>query len=56
MSFEVLVIIFLSSLLFILVVFQFFFSNVGAKERIKMLLEKQENLEKTIHQVFEEKI
>ena len=55
MSFEVLVIIFLSSLLFILVVFQFFFSNVGAKERIKMLLEKQENLEKTIHQVFEEK-
>ena len=55
MSFEVLVIIFLSSLLFILVVFQFFFSNFGAKERIKILLEKQENLEKTIHQVFEEK-
>ena len=46
MSFETLIIIFLSSLLLILVIIQFFFSNTGSKERIKILLEKQESLEK----------
>ena len=55
MSFETLIIIFLSSLLLILVIIQFFFSNTGSKERIKILLEKQENLEKSIYQIFEEK-
>ena len=45
MSFETLIIIFLSSLLLILVIIQFFFSNTGSKERIRILLEKQENLE-----------
>ena len=55
MSSEILIIIFLSSLLLILVIIQFFFSNVGSKERIKILLEKQENLEKSIYQIFEEK-
>ena len=55
MSFETLIIIFLSSLLFILVIIQFFFSNTGSKERIRILLEKQENLEKSIYQIFEEK-
>ena len=55
MSIEILIIIFLSSLLLILVIIQFFFSNVGSKERIKILLEKQENLEKSIYQIFEEK-
>ena len=55
MSFETLIIIFLSSLLLILVIIQFFFSNTGSKERIRILLEKQENLEKSIYQIFEEK-
>jgi len=55
MSFETLIIIFLSSLLLILVIIQFFFSNTGSKERIKILLEKQESLEKSIYQIFEEK-
>ena len=52
MSPEVLIIIFLSSLLLILLIIQFFFSNNGSRERIKILLEKQENLEKSIYQIF----
>ena len=55
MGLEILIIIFLSSLLFILVIFQFIFSNFGSKERIKILLEKQENVEKSICELFEEK-
>ena len=55
MSPEVLIIIFLSSLLLILLIIQFFFSNSGSRERIKILLEKQENLEKSIYQIFDEK-
>ena len=55
MSPEVLIIIFLSSLLLILLIIQFFFSNNGSKERIKILLEKQENLERSIYQIFDEK-
>ena len=55
MSPEVLIIIFLSSLLLILLIIQFFFSNNGSRERIKILLEKQENLEKSIYQIFNEK-
>ena len=55
MSFETLIIIFLSSLLLILVIIQFFFSNTGSKERIKILLEKQENLEKSIYDKIDTK-
>ena len=49
-----LVIIFLFSTIVILWLFiQFFFSNSNTKERIKVLMEKQENLETSIHSLIE---
>tara|TARA_B100000029_G_scaffold494429_1_gene558153 strand:+ start:385 stop:1371 length:987 start_codon:yes stop_codon:yes gene_type:complete len=53
MSLEFIIILFLSSLLFIVVFFQFFFSNNSNKERLKILIEKQENLEKSLYEVIE---
>ena len=49
-----LVIIFLFSTIVIVWLFiQFFFSNSNTKERIKVLMEKQENLETSIHALIE---
>ena len=49
-----LVIIFLFSTIVIVWLFiQFFFSNTNTKERIKVLMEKQENLETSIHSLIE---
>ena len=49
-----LVIIFLFSTIVIVLLFiQFFFSNSNTKERIKFLMEKQENLESSIHSLIE---
>ena len=49
-----LVIIFLFSTIVIVWLFiQFFFSNSNTKERIKVLIEKQENLETSIHSLIE---
>ena len=49
-----LVIIFLFSTIVIVWLFiQFFFSNSNTKERIKVLMEKQENLEISIHSLIE---
>ncbi len=49
-----LVIIFLFSTIVIVWLFiQFFFSNSNTKERIKVLMEKQENLESSIHSLIE---
>ena len=49
-----LVIIFLFSTIVIVWLFiQFFFSNSNTKERIKVLMEKQENLETSIHTLIE---
>ena len=49
-----LVIIFLFSTIVIVLLFiQFFFSNSNTKERIKVLMEKQENLETSIHSLIE---
>ncbi len=49
-----LVIIFLFSTIVIVLLFiQFFFSNSNTKERIKVLMEKQENLESSIHSLIE---
>ena len=49
-----LVIIFLFSTIVIVWLFiQFFFSNSNTKERIKVLMEKQENLETSIHTIIE---
>ena len=49
-----LVIIFLFSTIVIVWLFiQFFFSNSNTKERIKVLMEKQENLETSIHSLIE---
>ena len=55
MSFESLIIIFLSTILLIWVFFQFFFSNANTKERLKILLEKQEGLEKSLFEIIEKK-
>ncbi len=49
-----LIIIFLFSTIVIVWLFiQFFFSNSNTKERIKVLMEKQENLETSIHSLIE---
>ena len=49
-----LVIIFLfSTIVIVWLVIQFFFSNSNTKERIKVLMEKQENLETSIHSLIE---
>lgn len=49
-----LVIIFLFSTIVIVLLFiQFFFSNLNTKERIKVLMEKQENLEASIYSLIE---
>jgi len=53
MSLEFIIILFLSSLLFILVFFQFFFSNNSNKERLKLLVEKQESLERSLSDIIE---
>ena len=49
-----LVIIFLfSTIVIVWLLIQFFFSNSNTKERIKVLMEKQENLETSIHSLIE---
>jgi len=49
-----LIIIFLFSTIVIVWLFiQFIFSNSNTKERIKVLMEKQENLESSIHSIIE---
>ena len=49
-----LVIIFLfSTIVIVWLLIQFFFSNSNTKERIKVLIEKQENLEASIHSLIE---
>ncbi len=53
MSLEHIVIIFLFSILFLLLFFQFFFSNSGSKERLKFIIEKQERLEKSLSEMIE---
>ena len=53
MSLEYIVIIFLFSILFLLLFFQFFFSNSGSKERLKFIIEKQERLEKSLSEMIE---
>ena len=53
MSLEHHIIIFLFSILLILLCFQFFFSNSGSSEKLKFLLERQENLEKSLLEMIE---
>ena len=53
MSFESQIIILIISILLIWVFFQFFFNNSSTKERLKILLERQENLEKSIAEIIE---
>ena len=53
MSFESQIIILIISILLIWVFFQFFFNNSATKERLKILLERQENLEKSIAEIIE---
>ena len=53
MSLEHYIIIFLFSILFILLFFQFFFSKSNNTERLKFLLERQENLEKSLLELIE---
>ena len=53
MSLEHYIIIFLFSILLILLCFQFFFSNSGSSEKLKFLLERQENLEKSLLEMIE---
>ena len=53
MSLEHYIIIFLFSILLIMLCFQFFFSNSGSSEKLKFLLERQENLEKSLLEMIE---
>ena len=53
MSFELIIIFILFSLLLIIAFFQFFFSNNNTGERLKILVEKQENLEKSLQELIE---
>jgi DNA recombination protein RmuC len=53
MSLEHYIIIFLFSILLIILCFQFFFSNSGSSEKLKFLLERQENLEKSLLEMIE---
>ena len=53
MTLEYFIIIFLFSILFILLFFQFFFSKSNNTERLKFLLERQENLEKSLLELIE---
>ena len=53
MTLEHFIIIFLFSILFILLFFQFFFSKSNNTERLKFLLERQENLEKSLLELIE---
>ena len=53
MSLEHYVIIFLFSILLIILCFQFFFSNSSSSEKLKFLLERQENLEKSLLEMIE---
>ena len=53
MSLEHYIIIFLFSILLILLCFQFFFSNSSSSEKLKFLLDRQENLEKSLLEMIE---
>ena len=53
MSLEYYILIFLLSFLVILLIFQSFFSNSNNSTRIKILVEKQETLEKSILNLME---
>ena len=53
MTLEYFIIIFLFSILFILLFFQFFFSKSNNTERLKFLLDRQENLEKSLLELIE---
>ena len=53
MSFELIIIFILFSLLLIVAFFQFFFSNNNTGQRLKILVEKQENLEKSLQELIE---
>ncbi len=53
MSLEHYIIIFLFSILLIILCFQFFFSNSSSNEKLKFLLDRHENLEKSLLEMIE---
>ena len=53
MILEYIIIIFLFSIILLLIIFQFFFSNNTDKERLKILVEKQESLERYISELLD---
>ena len=53
MNLEYILIIFLFSILFILLIFQFFFSKSNNTERLNFLLERQEKLENSLLELIE---
>ena len=53
MDLNLLIIFLFSTIVIVWLFIQFFFSNSNTKERIKVLMEKQENLETSIHSLIE---
>ena len=55
MSFELVIIFLFSTIVIVFLLIQFFFSNSNTKERLKLLIDKQEGLEKSIYELIEKK-
>ena len=53
MSLELIIIFLFSTIVIVFLLIQFFFSNSNTKERLKLLIDKQENLEKSIFELIE---
>lgn len=53
MDLNLIIILLFSTIVIVWLFIQFFFSNSNTKERIKVLMEKQENLETSIHSLIE---
>lgn len=53
MSFELVIIFLFSTIVIVFLLIQFFFSNSNTKERLKLLIDKQEGLEKSIYELIE---
>ena len=53
MDLELIIIFLFSTIVIVWIFIQFFFSNVNTKERLKLLIEKQETLENSIHLLIE---
>ena len=53
MSLELIIIFLFSTIVIVFLLIQFFFSNSNTKERLKLLIDKQESLEKSIFELIE---